>query len=322
MAKHPQAPLISLVVPLLNEKDNIPALLDRLGAVVEGEPQYRWEFVFIDDGSTDGTGEAVAAGAGNDSRIRLIQFTRNFGHQMAITAGLSEARGEAVISLDGDMQHPPEVIPQFLRRWEAGNKVVVGIRRATGAGAAKSFTSRFFYWLINRLSEVPIMPGAADFRLMDRSVVEAFLRMGERARFIRGMVSWMGFPVDLLYYDEERRISGDSKYSFMRMFRFASDAITSFSALPLRFATIMGLLTTLVAALYACYVLFVHIFVPERTVQGWASIVLVALFIGGIQLLFLGVIGEYLHRIYDEVKGRPLYVIKRKLGFEEDEEGK
>jgi len=317
MTENALPPLVSLVVPLLNEKDNIPALLARLGAVAESESRYRWEFIFIDDGSTDGTAEAVVAQAANDSRIRLIQFTRNFGHQMAITAGLSEASGEAVVSLDGDMQHPPEVIPQFLRRWETGNKVVVGIRRATGAGAAKSCTSRFFYWLINRLSEVPIMPGAADFRLMDRNVVDAFLRMGERARFIRGMVSWMGFPVDLLHYDEERRTSGDSKFSFVRMFRFASDAITSFSALPLRFATIMGLLTTLVAALYACYVLFVYIFVPEQTVQGWASIVLVALFIGGIQLLFLGVIGEYLHRIYDEVKGRPLYVIKRKLGFEE-----
>lgn len=315
MTESAQRPLISLVVPVLNEKDNIPALLKRLRAVADGEVGYAWEFIFVDDGSSDGTGEAIAIESEGDPRIGLVQFTRNFGHQMAITAGLSEASGKAVISLDGDMQHPPEVIPQFLRRWEDGNKVVVGLRRATGAGAAKSCTSRFFYWFINWLSEVPIMPGAADFRLMDRTVVDAFLRMGERARFIRGMVSWMGFSIDLLHYDEELRASGDSKYSFMRMFRFASDAITSFSALPLRFATIVGLLTTLVAALYACYVLFIYVFVPEQVIQGWASIVLVALFLGGIQLLFLGIIGEYLHRIYDEVKGRPLYVVKRKVGF-------
>ncbi|MBM4142837.1 MAG: glycosyltransferase family 2 protein [Lentisphaerae bacterium] len=313
--------LISVVVPAFNERANVAPLLARLASMAGGETGYDWEFVFVDDGSGDGTADAVADAAAADRRVKLLQFTRNFGHQMALTAGLGEARGRAVVSLDADLQHPPETVPAMLRRWEAGAKVVAGLRGASGAGAAKDRASRLFYWLINHLTEIPIPAGAADFRLMDREVVDAFLRMGERARFIRGMVSWMGFPVETAPYAEERRAAGRSKYSLTRMLCLAADAVTSFSALPLRFATVAGLATTLIAALYAAYVLFVFLFVPRVVIPGWASIVLVALFLGGIQLLFLGVIGEYLHRIYAEVKGRPLYLVKRRIGLADDGSG-
>jgi dolichol-phosphate mannosyltransferase len=316
MTEEQRAKLVSVVLPVCNEEGNVAEMLRRLRAMAEAEPWYAWEFIFVDDGSTDGTAPAVCAEARRDPRVKLVELTRNFGHQMAITAGLAESSGEAVITLDGDLQHPPEAIPLFLRSWEAGSPVVAGVRRAAAAGRGKDWSSRVFNWLLNRLSEVPIPPGAADFRLMDRRVVDAFLGMGERARFLRGMVSWMGYETGRVEYDEQLRSRGRSKFSLGRMTFLATDAITSFSALPLRVATLAGLGTTCAAALYGIYVLVAFAFRPEAVLPGWASTVLVSLLLGGIQLLFLGVIGEYLHRIYDEVKARPLYVVKRRVGLD------
>jgi dolichol-phosphate mannosyltransferase len=306
---------VSLVIPVFNEADNVAGMLRRLRAVAEAEKSYVWEFVFVDDGSTDLTGAMLAAEAERDRRVRLIEFTRNFGHQIAISAGLAEARGDAVISLDGDLQHPPEAIPAFLRKWEAGARVVLGVRRATGGGAAKDRSSRLFYWIINRLSAIPVPAGAADFRLLDREAADTLLRLGERSRFLRGMVSWMGYPAERVEYDEAERAAGRSKFSPVRMLCLAGDAVTSLSAAPLRVATIVGACTTLAAGAYALYVLAMFVFRREATIPGWASTILVALFLGGVQLLFLGVLGEYLHRVYDEVKARPLYVVKRRAGF-------
>jgi dolichol-phosphate mannosyltransferase len=218
--------------------------------------------------------------------------------------------------MDGDLQHPPETLPEFLRRWEAGAEVVVGLRDSTKAGRVKGWTSRLFYWLINKFSDVPIMPGAADFRLMSRQAVEQFHQLPERARFIRGLVSWIGFEVSTVKYVEGSRTSGSSKYSFGRMLFLAVDAITSFSALPLRVATVVGLLICLGPVAYAAYILVAFAFFPEVIVPGWTSIILIVLFLGGIQLLFLGVVGEYLHRIFDEVKQRPLYMVKQTVGFD------
>jgi dolichol-phosphate mannosyltransferase len=308
--------LISVVSPVYNESRNVGSLLKRLRAVAADENRYDWEFIYVDDGSTDDTAGVLGAESERDSRVKLVQLTRNFGHQLAITAGLNAAGGDAVITMDGDLQHPPETLPEFLRRWEAGAEVVVGLRDSTKAGRFKGWTSRLFYWLINKFSDVPIMPGAADFRLMSRRAVDQFLQLPERARFIRGLVSWIGINVSTVNYVEGSRTSGASKYSVSRMLFLAVDAITSFSALPLRVATVVGLLICLGAVVYAAYILVAFVFFPEVIVPGWTSIILLVLFLGGIQLLFLGVVGEYLHRIFDEVKQRPLYMVKRTVGFE------
>jgi dolichol-phosphate mannosyltransferase len=308
--------LISVVSPVYNESRNVGSLLKRLRAVAADENRYDWEFIYVDDGSTDDTAGVLGAESERDSRVKLVQLTRNFGHQLAITAGLNAAGGDAVITMDGDLQHPPETLPEFLRRWEAGAEVVVGLRDSTKAGRFKGWTSRLFYWLINKFSDVPVMPGAADFRLMSRRAVDQFLQLPERARFIRGLVSWIGINVSTVNYVEGSRTSGASKYSVSRMLFLAVDAITSFSALPLRVATVVGLLICLGAVVYAAYILIAFVFFPEVIVPGWTSIILIVLFLGGIQLLFLGVVGEYLHRIFDEVKQRPLYMVKRTVGFE------
>jgi dolichol-phosphate mannosyltransferase len=305
-----------VAIPVHNEESNVRALHARLAAVAGGEGRYDWEFILVDDGSRDRTAEIVDELAKSDRRVRLIQFTRNFGHQVAISAGIDAAHGAAVITMDGDLQHPPEVLPAFLRRWEQGSLVVVGIRKDTAADLTKRWTSRLFYWVLARLAEVPVTPAAADFRLIDRQVADVLVRMTERARFLRGLVGWTGFPVDVVDYEEAHREAGVSKFSFLRMLCLAADAITSFSALPLRLATLLGLLSTLVAIAYSVYTLVVHVAWPERVVHGWTSTILAILFLGGVQLFSLGIVGEYIHRIYDEVKGRPLYVVRRRTGFE------
>jgi len=308
--------LISIVSPVYNESRNVGRLLKQLRAVAADENRYDWEFIFVDDGSADDTAKILCAESERDSRVRIVQLTRNFGHQLALTAGLQAAGGDAVITMDGDMQHPPDTLPEFLRRWEAGAEVVVGLRDSTKGGRGKGWTSRLFYWLINKFSDVPIMPDAADFRLMSRRAIDQLLQLPERARFIRGLVSWIGFEVSTVKYVEGSRASGSSKYSFSRMLILAVDAITSFSALPLRVATVVGLLVCLGAVVYAAYIFVAFVFFPEVIVAGWTSTILIVLFLGGIQLLFLGVVGEYLHRIFDEVKQRPLYMVKRTVGFE------
>jgi dolichol-phosphate mannosyltransferase len=307
--------LISIVIPVHNEEKNVTALFAELQAVTEGEPRYDWEFIFVDDGSRDQTSEVVSELARQHPGVRLIRFTRNFGHQVAISAGMDAAMGRAVITMDGDMQHPPKMLPEFLRRWENGAMVVVGIRIDTAAGFSKKLSSRLFYTILGRLSEVPLIPNAADFRLLDRQVADIVRRMPERARFVRGMVGWTGFHIEAVPYEEAHRKEGVSKFSFFRMLYLASDALTSFSALPLRFATIMGFASTLLAMAYGLYALTVQILYPEKILHGWTSTIFATLFIGGVQLVSLGIIGEYVHRIYDEVKGRPLYLVKQRVGF-------
>jgi glycosyltransferase involved in cell wall biosynthesis len=310
-------PLVSVVVPVLNEAGHLGELLSRLRTVAELENAYRFEFVFVDDGSGDGTVDALCAAAAGDPRVKILEFTRNFGHQVALTAGLTESAGDAVVTLDGDLQHPPELIHAFLRAWERGAQVVLGVRKGRHASWFKRKSASAFYALINRWSDVPVVPEAADFRLLSRPAVAELLRLRERARFLRGLVGWIGYEPVLVPYDEGERQHGSTRYSLGRMLWLAADALTSFSAVPLRMSTLAGALTSAAAAAYGLYVLAMRLLHPERIVSGWTSLVLTLLILGGIQLFSLGIVGEYLYRIYDEVKGRPLYVIRRRVGFEE-----
>lgn len=310
-------PLVSVVVPVLNESAHLPELLPRLRSVADLEILYRFEFVFVDDGSTDGTVAALCAAAEHDPRVKILQFTRNFGHQVALTAGLTEASGDAAVTLDGDLQHPPELIHAFLRAWEGGAQVVLGVRKGRQGSWFKRKSAALFYKLINRWSDVPVVPEAADFRLLSRPAVDELLRLKERARFLRGLVGWMGYEPFLVPYDEAERLHGKTRYSLARMLWLAADALTSFSAVPLRISTLAGALTSAAAGVYGVYVLGMRLLHPERIVSGWTSLVLTLLVLGGIQLFSLGIVGEYLYRIYDEVKGRPLYVLRRRVGFED-----
>jgi dolichol-phosphate mannosyltransferase len=259
-----QAPLVSVVVPMLNEAPHLAELLERLRRVADKELLYRFEFVLVDDGSADGTSDAVCAVAAHDPRVKLLQFTRNFGHQIALTAGLNEASGNAVVTLDGDLQHPPELVHAFLRAWEGGAQIVLGVRRHRGGPWFKRKTSELFYRLINRWSGVPVVPDAADFRLLSRAAVNDLLRLNERARFLRGLVSWLGYEPVLVPYDEGDRLHGRTRYSIGRMVWLAADALTGFSAVPLRISTLAGGLTSLAAACYGVYALVMRVLHPER----------------------------------------------------------
>jgi glycosyltransferase involved in cell wall biosynthesis len=314
-------PRVSIVVPVMNEAAHVPELLRRLRLVADLEIVYAFEFVFVDDGSSDGTGALVAAAADEDPRVKLIELTRNFGHQVALTAGLTEAEGDAVVTLDGDLQHPPELVHEFLRAWERGAHVVLGVRRRRDDGTwLKRHGSRLFYALMNRCSDLPVVPDAADFRLLSRPAADALARLPERSRYLRGLVGWLGYEPVLVRYDEAPRAHGRTKYSPARMLWLAADALTSFSPVPLRISTLAGALTSAAAAAYGVYVLVTRVAHPERVVSGWTSLVLALLLLGGIQLLSLGIMGEYLYRVYDEVKGRPLYVVRRRVGFEREDD--
>lgn len=306
---------LSVVIPVFNEDQSIKALLSRLKSVATAENGYEWEFIFVDDGSTDETASLLSSAHKDDPRAKLISFTRNFGHQAALTAGIMKARGDAVITMDGDGQHPPEALPLFLRQWENGSPIVQGVRRMTDRTLAKKLSSEAFYWLINKAGNISIRPNAADFRLMARGPVDTFKSLPEQGRFIRGMISWMGYSTAEVPYDEDSRLQGDIKFTPRKMFRFAIDAVTSFSAAPLHAATILGFTITFFAAVYTFYALGVFFFARETTVPGWTSIIVVQLFLGGVQLTCLGIIGEYLFRLHGEVKRRPLYVVRDTKGL-------
>jgi polyisoprenyl-phosphate glycosyltransferase len=311
-----QAPsgLLSVVVPCVNEEAVLPETHRRLLAAL-GDIQTPFEIIYVDDGSTDSTFKLLRGFQAGDPRVRVIRLARNFGHQMAVTAGLQHAQGTAVVMIDADLQDPPEVIAEFIGQWEKGHDVVYGVRAArAGETAFKLWTAKIFYRLINRLSDVDIPLDTGDFRLMDRKVVDALLAMPERARFVRGMVSWVGFSQVGVPYRRDPRTAGESKYPLVKMLRFATDGIVSFSTIPLRVATWMGFGASALALIGMVGVLLWRLF-AQRWVVGWTSTVMVVLFMGGVQLISLGILGEYLGRIYDESKRRPLYVVSEKLGF-------
>jgi polyisoprenyl-phosphate glycosyltransferase len=306
--------LLSVVAPMLDEAGLVREFCARVASVLEGIP---FELVVVDDGSTDGTSETLDEIAAADERVRVLHLSRSFGHQMAITAGLDHAVGDVVVMLDGDLQDPPELIPAMIERWREGADIVVAKRRMRhGETRMKLATARWFYAVIGRLAQIDLEPDAGDFRLFDRAPLDALLQLRERSRFLRGMSSWVGFRRDVVEYDRAARTAGESKYPIGRMLRFALDGVTSFSNFPLQLAALAGVICALIALLgLPLTIVARYSGIYER---GVPSLLFIVLLIGGIQLLALGLIGEYLGRIYDEVKQRPLYVVARSENVDRD----
>ena len=307
--------LISVIVPCYNEDGVLRATYERLSNVVRGLPGLDYELIFVNDGSRDRTQEILTGLQALDRHVRVLLLSRNFGHQIAVSAGLEQATGDAVVIIDADLQDPPEVIPEMVKLWRDGNDVVYGIRHdREGESRFKLWTAKVFYRLINRLSDTKMPLDAGDFRLLDRKVVEVIKMMPERARFLRGMVSWAGFRQTSILYDRAARHAGESKYPFAKMLNFAMDGIISFSLVPLKLAIWTGFLAIWIAVL-GIIVAIVDRLLDRNLTRGWASLFVAVLFMGGVQLVSLGIIGEYLGRIYTEVKRRPLYVVQERLGF-------
>ena len=303
---------VSIVVPVYNEEDNLREFHKRITEVMSQEP-YDYKIVFVNDGSSDGSAVVLSELAKEDDHVEAFLLSRNYGHQMALTCGLDNAEGDAIVTMDGDMQHPPEIVPQLLRLWEQGNEIVITKRLATeDAGLFKNITSATYYKLINAMSKVEITPGGSDFRLMDRIAVDAFKQYRERARFIRGLVNTLGFKVAEVEFVAPPRFAGQSKFNLRKMLHFALDGITAFSNLPLRWAFYTGLIMGLISMVLLGHVLYEK-FVDEDIVPGWATTMVSILFLGGIQLVGIGILGEYIGRIFEEIKHRPLYLVSRHI---------
>jgi dolichol-phosphate mannosyltransferase len=315
-------PELSVVVPCFDEAAIIEHSHRRLRDVLDAVTGLRWEVLYIDDGSRDATLPLLRALQAADPRVRVLALSRNFGHQIAVSAGLDAAAGRAVVLIDADLQDPPALIPDMLERWRSGVDVVYGEREArAGETRFKRVSASLFYRLLNRLSSTPIPVDTGDFRLMDRRVVDAVLAMPERDRFLRAMVAWTGFRQEPIRYRREARTAGETKYPLRRMLRFAMDGLLSFSLVPLRLAVYLGLLASALAVLGILYALALRLF-TDIWVPGWTLLFIAVLFLGGVQLLSLGVIGEYLGRVYWEVKRRPLYLVKERLGFDPPRQGR
>ncbi|MCE0494824.1 glycosyltransferase family 2 protein [Vibrio salinus] len=302
---------ISVVIPCFNESEVIDFTVDKLLAVTNGISRYRFELIFVNDGSTDKTEEKLLAYSRRYHNIRTISFSRNFGHQPAVSAGLDASRGDAVVLIDADLQDPPEIIEDMIDKWEKGYDVVYGTRLSReGESIFKKATAKLFYRLLNKLSEVSIPLDTGDFRLMDRQVVDQLTAMPEKSRFIRGMVSWIGFNQTSVAYERSPRLAGESKYPLRKMLKFAFDGILSFSVKPLKLSIMMGFLCSGIAFFILLYSVYVRL-MTEHWVSGWTSLLVSVLFIGGVQLISIGILGEYIARIYNESKGRPLYIVKK-----------
>jgi dolichol-phosphate mannosyltransferase len=299
------AQLVSVVIPAYNEEHNVTPVYE---AVRSALSQEAYEIIFVDDGSGDGTAARVRRLRAQDPAVRLIRFGRNFGQQPALIAGLEAARGTAVITLDCDLQHPPELLPRMLKAWRDGAKVVQMVRTHTaGAGAAKQITSNLFYRFLNLLSETPVQGGAADYQLLDRVVVKAVLQFRDRNPFLRGLVAWLGFPVVRMAYIAPERAAGKSGYTVRKMLRLSVQAVTGLSSKPLRFSFYFGLLTAGLCVAFAAFAVIALL--AGRTVQGWTSVIVLVTFIGAVQLVSIGIAGEYIARIYEQTRGVPRYVI-------------
>jgi dolichol-phosphate mannosyltransferase len=324
MQKHANLPLtnidqptFSVVAPVYNEEKILPEFYRRTAAVMEqlGEP---FEIVLINDGCHDRSPQIMRELHEQDPRVKVVNFSRNFGHQLAITAGIDYARGQAVAIIDSDLQDPPEVIPDLIARWREGYQIVYAIRaRRSGETWFKKFTASFFYRLIRRITNVDIPVDTGDFRLMDRSVVDVLNSLREYNRFMRGLSVWVGYKQTGVTYQRAARTEGETKYPFRKMLRFALDGITSFSYFPLQLATYAGFITAAISVVGIILAIIFRLSGSEAF-AGQASTLVSVLFLGGVQLIFLGIIGEYLGRIYDEVKRRPLYIVAEALGFEEE----
>ncbi len=299
----------SIIAPIFNEKENLPELYRRVKEVMDSTKES-WELVLVDDGSTDGSSDIICELAKKDKNVRPIVFARNFGHQIAITAGWDYARGDAVVIIDADLQDPPELILEMAKKWQEGNEVVYAVRtEREGESWFKLWTASLFYRIIYRITDVKIPLDTGDFRLMDRKVVNVLKSMRERHRFPRGMSAWVGFKQVGVEYKRAARKAGETKYPFRKMFRLAINAVTSFSYFPLQVATYVGFFSAGIAILVMPVVIYLRAS-GSQAFFGQASTLLAVLFLGGVQLISLGVLGEYIGRLYDEAKGRPLYIVR------------
>lgn len=302
------SPVYTIIAPIYNELENLPILYDRITQVMDKSGQS-WELILVDDGSTDGSTNLIREIAKNDVRIRPVIFARNFGHQIAVTAGLDYSRGQAVVIIDADLQDPPEVILQLIEKWQDGFEVVYAVRSdREGETFFKKVTASVFYRLIFRITDVKIPLDTGDFRLMDRKVVSVMNSMREHHRFLRGMSAWVGFKQVGVKYKRAARLAGETKYPFKKMLKLALTAITGFSYVPLQIATYLGFISAGLSLIAIPVVILMRI-LGSQQFTGQATTLIAVLFLGGVQLVSLGILGEYIGRIYDEVKGRPLYIV-------------
>ena len=309
--------LCSVVIPIFNEELVVQETYKRLKTVMDAlnEP---YELLFVNDGSRDNTTNLLKKICDSDSRVKLVDFSRNFGHQMASTAGMDYSSGETIVLIDADLQDPPEIIPQMLNKWREGYDVVYGVRiKRNGETLLKKLTSKLYYRLLNSMTEVDIPLDTGDFRLIDRKVCNALKAAKEKSRYIRGLISWMGYKQTGIEYAREKRFAGETKYPFKKMLKFAFDGITSFSYKPLKLASYVGCFVSIMSFLYLLVVIYQRLF-TDSTITGWASTLAVSLFFNGIILVILGIVGEYIGRIYDEVRGRPLYIVSDTRNIDEN----
>jgi glycosyltransferase involved in cell wall biosynthesis len=309
-------PTLSVVAPCFNEEGVLHELYRRISQVLDGSGET-WELVLVNDGSRDRTPEIMRELHAQDDRVKVVDFARNFGHQIAVTAGMDYARGDAVVLIDADLQDPPELILEMLAKWREGYEVVYAIRaERKGETWFKEFTAKMFYRIIYKITDIDIPMDTGDFRLMDRKVVNALKTMHEKHRFMRGMSVWVGFRQTGVKYVRAERYAGETKYPLKKMLKFAMDGITSFSYFPLQLATYIGFIAALLAVLGILITIILRLS-GSHAFLGQATTLVSVLFLGGVQLICLGILGEYLGRIYDEVKGRPLYIVREALGFNE-----
>lgn len=309
--------LLTIIIPVFNEEDNILPLLERILPIVKN---LSYEIIFVEDGSSDGTVNKIKKEALHNPHIKLVSFMRNFGHQMALTAGYVFAKGDCIVSMDADLQDPPEVVLEMIKKWQAGAKIVYAKRKERDVDSAfKKTTASLFYRFINFLSETPIPQEVGDFRLLDKEVVSFLNSLPEQSRFLRGLVAWGGFRAEYVYYNREKRFAGKTHYPFSKMVNFALDGITTFSTKPLRIASYFGFVSATIGFLGILYALvgkiFQPSFFPHDWVTGWTGLFIGIMFMGGVQLITIGIIGEYISKIYKEVQKRPKYLIQEKVNL-------
>ncbi len=308
-------PLISIIVPVFNERDNLRPFHDAVTDVIRSMPEYDWEFLFVDDGSRDGSFEVLGGLRAHDERVQALRFPRNFGSHVAIAAGIDYCHGDAAIVMAADLQDPPALIREFVDRWRSGHDVVWGARTGRDEGALRSYGMSMFYRLVRRFA-IPTYPqgGTGSFSLISRPVIDAFRQCQERNRLTFGLIAWSGFRETSVPYHRPRRLIGSSSWTVRRMLKAAIDTFISFSSLPIRTISFLGLFVSALSLLFGVYVFINQLFFGTR-VQGWTSVMLTVLVLGGVQLLMIGVLGEYLQRILDEARARPLYIVERTLGL-------
>ena len=309
---------ISVVIPMYYEEEVAEECYNRMSEVLKGIRDYDYEIIFINDGSKDRTLEILEGIAKRDKKIKVISFARNFGHQCAVTAGLKAVTGDVAVIIDADLQDPPELIPEMLKKWEEGNEVVYGKRKTRdGESKFKLMTAKMFYKTLNALSDVDIPKDTGDFRLVDRKIVDQLNNLPEHNKFLRGLWSWLGYKQYAFEYERKERFAGKTKYPLKKMLKLASDGIISFSTKPLKLVGFLGIISIVISFIVLVYSIIAYIFNIGEITNGWASIMVAITFFAGVQLLSLWIISEYIGRIYDEVKQRPQYVISKKINFDE-----